>query len=81
MDNQTATLDEALAIVQRLTPLDKVRLLERVASTLERDLTTNPTAPLQTFKGILAHLGPGPTDEDIAEVRREMMRNFPREDF
>ncbi len=31
--------------------------------------------------GILKGLGPDITEEDIAEVRREMWRNFPRDDF
>jgi hypothetical protein len=35
----TATLADALNLALRLSPLDKVRLLEQVASTLERDLT------------------------------------------
>ncbi|MHB8624984.1 MAG: hypothetical protein ACYDBJ_09305 [Aggregatilineales bacterium] len=74
-------LDEVVAAALRLSPVEKVRLVERVVSTLESDVIIPEQKPLETFKGILAHLGPGPSDEDIAEARREMMRNFPREDF
>jgi hypothetical protein len=74
-------LEEALVLALQLSPLDKVRLLERVALTLENDLSAGQDMPFETFKGALAHLGSAPTDEDIAEARRDMMNNFPREDF
>ncbi len=76
-----ADFDEVVAAALRLSPVEKVRLVERVVSTLESDVVRTDKTPLETFEGVLAHLGPGPTDEDIAEVRREMMRNFPREDI
>jgi len=34
-----SSLAETMALALRLSPLDKVRLLEQVASTLERDMT------------------------------------------
>jgi hypothetical protein len=74
-------LDEIVAAALRLSPVEKVRLVERVVSTLESDVVAVAKPPLETFKGILAHLGPGPSDEDIEEARREIMKNFPREDF
>lgn len=40
-----------------------------------------PRKPLKTSRGILAKYGPAPSAEDIAENRREMFRNFPRDDF
>lgn len=81
MTDKQVELEEALALALRLSPLDKVRLVERMMSTLEAALTEPSGVPFETYEGVLAHLGPGPSDEDIAEVRREMMRNFPREDF
>jgi hypothetical protein len=81
MVDKLASLDEIVAAALRLSPIEKVRLVERVVSTLESDVAASEKKPLQTFEGALAHLGPGPTDEDIAEVRREMMKNFPREDI
>jgi hypothetical protein len=81
MVDKLASLDEVVAAALRLSPIEKVRLVERVVSTLESDVAGSGKKPLETFKGILAHLGPGPSDEDIAEARREMMKNFPREDF
>ncbi len=75
-------LEEALEMALQLTPLDKVRLLERVALTLENELSaTAKGETFETFEGVLAHLGSGPIDADIEEIRRDMMQNFPRENF
>jgi hypothetical protein len=79
MASNNGLLEETFALAVKLSPLDKVRLLERLASTLQTDLA--PPAPLKDAYGLVADLGTPPTDEDIQEVRREMWRNFPREDF
>lgn len=47
------------------------------AALLEQKLNT----PKRNVRGILADLGPAPSEQDIAEAREEMMRNFPREDI
>lgn len=39
------------------------------------------TQPRTSVHGILSHLGPAPSAEEIDEVRREMWANFPREDI
>lgn len=38
-----------------------------------------PKQPRRSVKGLWADLGVRITEEDIAEVRREMWKNFPRE--
>jgi len=81
MADQTQSLDEVMALAANLSPLDKVRLLERLASTLERDLTGSKPTPKRSLLGLCADLGPAPSAEDIAEARRQMMKNFPREDI
>lgn len=73
-------LEQVVELALQLSPVDKVRLLERIASTLKADVESSAKKPLETFEGALAHLGPAPSDEDIAEVRHEMWDNFPRED-
>jgi hypothetical protein len=42
--------EEALALALRLSPLDKVRLVERVASTLESELTAHGIAEERTVE-------------------------------
>jgi hypothetical protein len=41
----------------------------------------DPKKPLRNVKGKFADLGVTITAEDIDEVRREMWKNFPREDI
>ena len=72
-------LEKILEQALRLSPDDRARLVE--ALTPKGESSTPPKEPLETFEGALAHLGPGPSNEDIDEVRREMWKDFPREDF
>ena len=64
----------------RLSTLEKVRLVERIVATLEADLT-EAQQPAKSLYGVFAHLGAGPSAEDIDEARREMWGGFPREDI
>lgn len=75
-----------------LTPEEEAQL-ERTAEaqgvTLEflvqravKQLVTAPpeSRPVDDLYGVLAKYGPGPTAEEIDENRREMFRNFARDD-
>lgn len=73
------TLEQVLALARRLPPLDKIRLIERIAPEIEQDLRAG-LRPRKSLLGLCADLGPAPSSEDIAEVRREMWADFPRED-
>lgn len=76
--NQTA-LDTVLAQAQQLSPLDKVRLVEQLMSTLKQEFqVAHSTQPRHSLLGIWA--GVSITAEEIDETRREMWNNFPRED-
>ncbi len=72
--------EDVVSIALQLTPLEKVRLVERIVATLEHDLTP-PAPPAKSLYGILAHLGSSPSADDIDEARREMWGDFPREDI
>jgi hypothetical protein len=74
------TLNEVWPLVQRLSSIDKLRLIERIAPQLERELrTTRATPPPQPLRGMWQGLDI--TEEDIAEARQEMWGNFPRDDI
>jgi hypothetical protein len=75
----TVTLDHVLKLAEQLSPLDKVRLIERVAPQLERDLQAIAQGPRPTLRGLWK--GIDISAEDIAEMRREMWSNFPRSDI
>ena len=74
-------LEEVLGFVKQLSLVDKVRLIERVAPEIERDLTTAPKTAKQSLWGICAGLGNAPSDTDIDQARQEAWASFPREDF
>ena len=79
--DQNTTFDDVLRLVEQLTPLEKVRLIERVAPDIERELAAGVRKPRISLLGVLKGFGPAPTAEEIDESRREMLANFPRDDI
>lgn len=80
MRDSPSTLEQVLELARGLSALDKAKLIARLAPDLERPLRdTEMTRHRRTFRGILE--GVRISEEDIAEARREMWGNFPREDI
>lgn len=75
------TFDDVLTEALQLSPLDKVRLVKRLAATLEQELGAAKPTPKRSLLGLWADFGPAPSAEEIDEARREMWGNFPREDI
>lgn len=75
---QVVSLEEVLNLAKQLSPVDKVRLFEKLAPEIERDLQATQTTPRKSLRGLWK--GVNITDEDIAEVRGEMWANFPHSD-
>ena len=73
------TLEQALAVVRRLSAADKARLIERIVPDIERELEAVRPTPHKSLRGLWRGLDI--TEEDIAEARREMWGRFPREDI
>lgn len=79
-ETETATtLEDVFALAQRFSPVDQARLIERLTSGIITVLGAEKKTPRPSLYGILAHLGPAPSAEDIDEMRREAFANFPRE--
>jgi hypothetical protein len=76
--DQPITVETILAMSEQLSAVDKVRLIERIAPQIVRDLNTAPKAPRKSLRGLWR--GAQITAEDIDEMRREMWKSFPRED-
>ncbi len=71
------TIEEMVREKLRELPPEKQKaVLEFVASLKEQD---GPRKPLRSLRGLWADLGFDITEEDIAEARREMWGNFPRD--
>ena len=66
----TVTLEQVIALARQLPPLETVRLIERIAPEIERDI--HQQQPLKSLLGLRADLGPVPSAEDIDEIRFEM---------
>jgi hypothetical protein len=78
---KSMTLEEALKCVKQLSVVDKVRLIERIAPEIERELMVIKSTPRKSLWGLCADLGKAPSAEDIDQVRREEWVNFPQNDF
>ena len=73
------TLAEVLAMAGRLSPVDKARLIERIAPDIARERGWVSPGPRKSLRGLWRGLDI--TTEDIAEARREMWAGFPRDDI
>lgn len=73
---EPVTLDQILTLTQRLSPADKVRLMQRLLADIWAHMQTQPErdtpAPTRSLRGLWADLGTAPSAEEIFKVRREM---------
>ena len=76
---QIVTLDEAIKLTTQLSLIDKVRLIEKISPQIERELRMTQNQPPKSLRGLWK--GSNITESDIAEIRQEMWKNFPREDI
>jgi hypothetical protein len=74
------SITEEVLTKLRGLPEEKQRLVLRYVETLdEGDGTPTDVEGIYSVEGLWADLGLTITEEDIAEARREMWGNFPRE--
>ncbi len=76
-------LNQIKSMATQLSPLEKAQLADWLEADTESESRETTDSPRLThFKDMFgAWSDVHVTDEDIEEVRREMMRNFPREDI
>lgn len=74
----TPTLDDILKLAEQLSPVDKVRLIERVAPQVEAALQADRELSRQSLRGLWR--GVGLSADDIEDARREAWATFPRND-
>lgn len=77
---KTVTLEEVVQLAAELPLTDKVRLIEKVAPQIQRELEGTNSRPRQSLWGLCADLGPAPSAEEINQARREAWAGFPRDD-
>jgi len=78
--HDAVTLEQVLKLAKQLSPEDKVRLIERVAPEVERDLAAPLGGGTRSLLGLLKALGPAPSAEEIDAARREAWASFPRDE-
>jgi len=71
------SLAEAIIAKLRALPVDKQREVLDFVEFLQQQSTQK--RPRRSTEGLWAHLGFDITEEDIAQARREMWGNFPRD--
>lgn len=76
---EQVSFDEVIKLASELPLIDKVRLIERIAPQIQRELSVTNPGPRKSLRGMWRGLDI--TDEDIRNIRREMWGNFPREDI
>jgi prevent-host-death family protein len=69
----------ALSLVRQLSPLAQAQLIEQIAPDLQRALQSAPPVGRKSLRGLWRGLDI--TEQEIADARREMWGNFPREDL
>ena len=67
---KTVTLTEILELVTRLSLVDKVRLIERIAPQIEQGLSAEQLKPRKSLRGLWR--GIDISEEDITEARHDM---------
>lgn len=76
VSDTAVTLDQVWHLAQQLRPPDRVRLVTRLAQTVEPLLDSESATARQTprtsLRGLLADLGPAPSAAEIDEAQREM---------
>ena len=75
--SETVNIEQAVVEKLRVLPVEKQREVLDFAEFLQRKSVPRP--PRRSLKGLWADLKIDLTEADIAEVRREMWRNFPRD--
>lgn len=77
--DKAVTLEDVLKLAQRLSPLDKVRLIERVAPEVELNLAARPGGESRSLLGLLKDLGAAPSAQEIDTARHEAWASFPHD--
>ena len=77
-----AEREHIATIFKSLSVLEQAELIQELSTKLKESLAAEQRRPQRSpWAGMCADLGPAPSAEDIDEVRREVWKNFPREDI
>jgi hypothetical protein len=75
-----AILNHVRELAMSLSPEEQLSLIGDLASKLQGKYKPPEKKPFPSLWGALAHLGPGPSAEEIDEARRECWAMTPKKD-
>jgi len=79
MTDKTIDRDDIFSAASNLSTLDRIQLVKQIMESIEQSVAEREQNIAPSLYGLWAG-SESVTEEDIAEVRREMQSNFPRED-
>ena len=77
VSNHTATLAEVTALARELSPLDRLRLIDTLVATLERDWAGQVPATGRSLYGLWRDLGPAPSAGEMDQACRDAWGKLP----
>jgi hypothetical protein len=76
----TISFEQIRELIRSRSRFERIQLIEDIAESLKEDIAEEqPRKPRRSLAGLWE--GVNVSAEDIDEARREMMKNFPREDI
>lgn len=76
----TTTPQDVLEMLRRLPLRERLKVIYQALPEIEQSLSDNVHA-YKSLRGLWKDLHPSISDKDIDDVRREMWKDFPREDI
>jgi hypothetical protein len=80
MVDKNMTLQELIRLAEKLSPIEKRKLIEQITTEMESE-PREVNQPRRSLWGICADLGQAPSAEDIDKIRREVWGDFTAEDL
>lgn len=76
----TATPQDVLEMLRKLPPRERLKVIYQALPEIEQSLSENIRA-YKSLRGLWKDLLPSVSEKDIDDARREMWKDFPREDI
>jgi hypothetical protein len=76
----TPTPNNVLEMLRKLPPRERLKVISRALPEIEQSLSVKPNET-QSLRGLWKDLRPAPSEKEIDKARKEMWKNFPREDL
>ncbi len=76
----TPTPNSVLKMLRKLPPRERLKVISQALPEIEQSLAEKPQKR-RSLRGLWKDLGPSVSEQDIDDARREMWKDFPRQDI